>query len=211
MVSYAFSMVSSSHSDLVTVSILIWSIICSCSRRTLSIYSFNSPLNVPAASRINSCCACFLKSSMVAGGKSETRHALSVQCFSMISSALFSISSGSKAFINSLVICFRFLPPEYSSSFSFSLSVICLSKRIKRFASERKRSSSSTPIVTAPNKSSSGMLCLRSSGRLSVFLDFVAPTASTITKWVFSTAVLLTCINESLLMLRVPRPFICSK
>ena len=130
---------------------------------------------------------------------------------SISSCALVSISSWSKAVISSLVICFKFLPPENSNNLSFSLSVICFSKRINRFANDKNKSSSATPIVTAPNKSFIGTEGLRSKGLLSVFLDLVAPTASTITKWVLLLAVLVTSCKESLFIVRVPRPFICSK
>ena len=63
-----------------------------------------------------------------------------------------------------------------------SRSVIWLLSRITRFARDVRVSSSFAPMATFSISSFMLTEGLRSSVRVSVFLDFVTPTASTITK-----------------------------
>ena len=85
-------------------------------------------------------------------------------------------------------------------------------EEMMRLANEVKVSSSFAPSATFIISSFKLTEGLRSKVRVSDFLDFVTPTASTITKWsLFSVAEGETFCRSSLSRVRVPRPFICSK
>ena len=67
------------------------------------------------------------------------------------------------------------------------------------------------PTATALRSFSSGTEGLRSRGLELVLSDSHTPTASTMTKWVLVAASGVTDLRSSGLMMRQPRPFICSK
>ena len=182
-----------------TLSRLTLSMIWSWLRRTFSIKSRTSGFwNGSTACLISSFCALVLCS-----GVGETVP-FSVQ-------ALAWIISSSKAFNKPSATCSADFP-TVSRNCLCSLRSILQLRRITRFASEVSVSSSRAPRAMFIISSFMETVGFRSSVRVSVFLDSVTPTASTITKWsLFSVAEGVTFCRSSLLRTRVPRPFICSK
>ena len=114
-----------------------------------------------------------------------------------ILSSISSKTSGLKAFSNSFTTCETAFTISLFKNCFFSLSVICLSKRVNLLAREVNNSSSLAPTATACNKSFNGTPGFFSNGRLSVFKLFVTPIASIITKWsLVSLAVGVTFLNR---------------
>ena len=105
----------------------------------------------------------------------------------------------------------RLLPFVSAMIFLPSSSDIFLSRRARREATDEITFGSMLPRLMAWRSFSKEMVFFRSMGFESVLSRSQTPTASTIIKWSFALASGVTDLRSSLLMIRTPRPFICSK
>ena len=125
--------------------------------------------------------------------------------------AFSAITSSSKA-LRRLLAMSRAGNPTFFLNSLCSLSVICLSSLVILLASEIRVSLLLSPKATFIINSFIETVGFLSRLLVSDFLDFVTPTASTITKWsLFSVADGVTFCKSSTPIVRVPRPTICSK
>ena len=148
----------------------------------------------------------------------STRSFVALSNWSMVGSsvlksslALLNCVSGSVASNSLFTSSFSDLPSETLLISFLSLSVVSLSNDASLPASEVRVSSSLLPSATDRISFSNETCRLRSNGRESVLSFSHTPMASTITKCVLSGASGVTALKSVLEIVRVPRPFICSK